>query len=332
MLLVACALILAAGALFASVRTRKTPPDTATPPPLARRLSETGLYAGGDPTRIDPKNLEYSPEFALWSDGAAKRRWLRLPDGERVDASDADHFVFPVGTRFWKEFAFGRRVETRFAERLPDGTFRFATYVWNAAGTDAELAPETGVRNVASITSGVAHDVPSRGDCLACHEGRPGRVLGFNAVSLASELRTLAARGVLKNLPQALLGRPPRIEARDALERSALGYLFANCAGCHNAEGPLADIGLDFDVLVAEGGVSRARDTAFGVPSRFRLPERDDAPRIAPGSPEASVVLARMRSRDPIRQMPPLGTRLVDPEGIELVERFIARQNPHRSN
>jgi hypothetical protein len=32
-----------------------------------------------------------------------------------------------------------------------------------------------------------------------------------------------------------------------------------------------------------------------------------------------------MKSRDPVAQMPPLGTRVVDQAGIDLVERFVAR-------
>ena len=48
--------------------------------------------------------------------------------------------------RLWKEFSFGRRVETRLMERLADGTWRFAAYVWSADGSDARLAPERGIR------------------------------------------------------------------------------------------------------------------------------------------------------------------------------------------
>src|SRR5262245_53854204 len=51
--------------------------------------------AGG--ARIDPGVIEYTPQYPLWTDGAAKRRWLRLPPGEAVDASDPDHFDFPPG-------------------------------------------------------------------------------------------------------------------------------------------------------------------------------------------------------------------------------------------
>jgi mono/diheme cytochrome c family protein len=44
---------------------------------------------------------------------------------------------------------------------------------------------------------------------------------------------------------------------------------------------------------------------------------------VAPGDPQASVLPLRMRSRHPQHQMPPLGTRLTDDEGLALVERWI---------
>src|SRR5688500_16308576 len=82
---------------------------------LPRLLSETGLYAQPATLTVDPQNRPFSPQYPLWSDGAQKARWVRLPAGTAIDAADIDRWDFPVGTRFWKEFAFnGRKVETRF--------------------------------------------------------------------------------------------------------------------------------------------------------------------------------------------------------------------------
>ena len=33
---------------------------------------------------------DYSPQYPLWSDGATKRRWVLLPPGQTIDASDPD--------------------------------------------------------------------------------------------------------------------------------------------------------------------------------------------------------------------------------------------------
>ena len=41
-------------------------------------------------------------------------------------------------------------------------------------------------------------------------------------------------------------------------------------------------------------------------------------------TPARSVLAQRMRTRVPQQQMPPIGTRFPDPEGLALIERWIA--------
>ena len=79
----------------------------------ALRLADTGLYQDASAERVAADVLAYTPQYPLWSDGATKRRWIRLPPGAAIDASDPDAWVFPIGTQIWKEFSFGGRVETR---------------------------------------------------------------------------------------------------------------------------------------------------------------------------------------------------------------------------
>jgi hypothetical protein len=79
--------------------------------------------------------------------------------------------------------------------------------------------------------------------------------------------------------------------------------------------------------LVAPVGAARtpgARETAVGVPSRYRPPAAVGAPlRISPGAPAASVLVQRMSSRHASVQMPPLGTASVDEEAVRLVSDWI---------
>src|SRR5262245_49773858 len=88
---------------------------------LPQHLRDTGLYARATGDDLAGDVLPFTPQYALWSDGAEKRRWIRLPPGGRIDARDPDHWVFPVGTRLWKEFSLGRRLETRMLERTRSG-------------------------------------------------------------------------------------------------------------------------------------------------------------------------------------------------------------------
>jgi mono/diheme cytochrome c family protein len=281
------------------------------------RLQDTGLYAPGG--TIAAGLLEFSPQYPLWTDGASKRRWISLPAGSTIDASDPDAWKFPPGTRVWKEFASGRPVETRVIERGADGRWRFATYIWNEAGTEARLAPPEGatLENIAGMPGG-RYRVPSREDCVACHEAAPARVLGFGALQLSADrdplaphatpapagslLPDLAARGWLSGLPAELLTTPPRIDGRTPEERAALGWLHGNCGHCHNDRGPLASLGL---VLARPGSGARPQEP---------LP--------------VARMLERLRSTNPFTRMPPAGVQVADHEAIELVARGLAAHHP----
>jgi len=309
-------------------------------PPLPELLSATGLHAPGS-TRPRDDHLAFVPQYPLWSDGAAKRRWIHLPPGTSIDASDPDAWSFPPGTRLWKEFAHGRAVETRYIERLADGTWRFATYVWDEDGREARLAPEDGAVVVRADVPGGRYVVPSRQDCLACHEGPSVPVLGFSALQLSPDrdglaphaearedahvgLAEMAARGLVRGLPAALLDVPPRVAGRTPVERAALGYLHANCGHCHNAGGALdgIDLALAQDARDPQRSAARTLRSLLGHDSRFRPHGAAATQRIASdGGP--SVLALRMRTDNPLARMPPLGVAIADDEGIALVERWI---------
>jgi hypothetical protein len=138
--------------------------------PLPVHLRDTGLYAPGRGEEIAADVLPFSPQYGLWSDGAEKRRWIRVPRGTQIDARNPDRWVFPVGTRLWKQFTLRRRLETRMLERTREG-WQFAAYVWSEDGSDAVLAPPTGVS--VSLPSGGRWAIPGTGDCRACHEAQP---------------------------------------------------------------------------------------------------------------------------------------------------------------
>ncbi len=305
--------------------------------PLPEWLSETGLFLIGT-LEIDPRNHPYSPQYALWSDGAVKRRWLYLPPGSAIDGSQSDAWEFPPGTRLWKEFSHGEAVETRMIERLADGSWRFAAYVWNESHTDARLVPAEGLpRHPAAHAPGGRYDIPSREDCLACHEGPAVPVLGVSALQLSTDrdpsapnseplrpgdldLPLLVELGLLINLPEQIVATPPRIAVASGTSRAALGYLHANCGHCHNAAGSLALLELELDQN-PEKRAEAVLQTLIGRPSEFSHAGINT--RVVPGLPDVSLLALRMQSRNPLVQMPPLGTVLPDPAGMELINRWI---------
>ncbi|MET0541438.1 MAG: hypothetical protein ABWZ88_06750, partial [Variovorax sp.] len=135
-LIAATAFIVLSASTANAARAASTAADT----PLPRLLSQTGLYLPGS-TDVSPGIVAFSPQYPLWSDGTRKRRWIQLPAGNTIDATRVDAWEFPVGTKLWKEFGYSRRIETRTIERMADGSWRYATYVWRADGSDAVLAP-----------------------------------------------------------------------------------------------------------------------------------------------------------------------------------------------
>jgi hypothetical protein len=332
--------IVLAGVAAVWAGTPRAEGDTAVQASLPQRLSETGLYAAGT-TRIAPGNIPYTPQYPLWSDGAGKRRWLYLPPGTAIDAANPDAWKFPPGTRLWKEFGYARPIETRLIERLADGSWRFAAYVWDAEGGDALLAPADGVpRLPVPDAPGGVYAIPSRDDCRACHEGAVEPVLGITALQLSpdrdalaphaeapraddADLRALHEGGLLRNLSPELLDNPPRIPAPSAGARAALGYLHGNCGHCHNDDGPLADLDLTLQQSAVSGpaNVARTLETLVGYPSELRSGDIDT--RVVPGAAGLSMLLARMRSRNPFVQMPPLGTRISDSQANALVAHWI---------
>ena len=321
--------------------------STAPWPP--ERLRDTGLYADWSSKTIDPGNLPFSPQYPLWTDGASKSRWMSIPRGTWIDASDTNAWSFPVGTRFWKEFRFSRRAETRFIEHTPEG-WRYASYAWNDDESEAMLVPERGIAQSVEIRDGVRHGIPSRTDCRACHEGSPARVLGFSALQLspdrdpnaphaeepppgAVDLRFLVEHGLVRGLPTAVTAAPPRISAKTATARAALGYLHGNCSSCHTAGGELASLGfsLQYPVGLAPDADPPAVLTAFARSSTFRVAGWTGVnDRLRPGDPDRSVLVARMASRHPVAQMPPLGTRLVDEDAVRLIRKWVAEDLPRQ--
>jgi hypothetical protein len=306
------------------------PVEPATEPDVApAMLSESGLYTNIASRTIAPNVREFEPRFPLWSDGAAKRRWVLLPPNSSIDASDADHWDFPPGTRFWKEFSVaGRPVETRLIQRLASGQWRFVTYVWDNTGRDAALAPESGFKSlpVASAPGG-KYRIPSRQDCLACHESAASPVLGFSAVQLSGapapgrlDLRALVREGVLRGLPAGVEARD--IEARTPVEHAALGYLHGNCAHCHNGSPQRVPVQLDLQQRLHPGREQMALRTLLGE-SRFREAGRNNAAVIVPGHAADSVLIDRMRSTNPMTRMPPLATVVPDDAALSVMRSWI---------
>ncbi|NVB85645.1 MAG: hypothetical protein HOV81_45190 [Kofleriaceae bacterium] len=285
---------------------------------LPAQLSQTGLFADIASETLAPGVMPYTPRFALWSDGATKRRWIYLPPDTQIDSTDPDAWNFPPGTKLWKEFTRdGVRVETRilFKHGAASTDWTMAAYVWTDG--DAALTPD-GVSNAA----GTAHDVPSASQCHGCHGGTRSGVLGVSAVQLAE-------RGEGGDIGLADLVEAGRFTAAvapttipgDDTTRAALGYLHANCSHCHNQRRPPHDGPRCFDPERSFDFTLRTTD--LDAPASTATYRTAIGKAIKAGNPGDSEVMHRIRSRDPDWGMPALGTEVVDDAGVATLETWI---------
>jgi hypothetical protein len=288
---------------------------------LPRRLSETGLYADIATGQLAPGVVPFTPRFPLWSDGSEKQRWIRLPDGTQIDTSDPDEWVFPEGTKVWKQFSLGGvRLETRLLEKRgpTDADWIPLAYVWEADDADAVAAP---LGELDAHHSD--HDVPAAGECFGCHGGRRSFILGFSAVQLPGvaapgelDLRGLIQQGRLTSPPASA----PVIPG-NATEVAALGYLHGNCSHCHNQTRPAREGARCFDPRDSQDftlAVAALASTASTPTYRTVVGQA-----VKPGDPDGSRLFELVSARGFFRQMPPFATEKVDSSAVANIRAWI---------
>ena len=145
------------------------------------KLSDTGLYCDISLGALDRNITLLCAPHGLWADAAEKSRYMRIPPGTKIDTTDMDGWIFPVGMKVWKEFRMGgKKIETRLLEKRSDKSWLMIAYQWNAEQTDAFPVPD-GVVNA----SGTQHDIPPVAQCLECHSSVADALNGVSALMLA---------------------------------------------------------------------------------------------------------------------------------------------------
>lgn len=310
------------------------------PQDVPRRLVETKIFEDLGTMKVADGFLPYRINSPLWSDGATKQRWISVPPGEKVTVAKDGSLVFPVGTRFVKQFDLpegvkprnrSRHLETRVLVVGRTTTYGLS-YRWNAEGTDASLAPEGFDEAIVDEATGVARTwhTPSFGQCWSCHRA-DNRVLGFTRrqIELEGQPRAFADKGLFD--PSLLAAWPAALpspgDAARSIEERALAYLAANCSSCHH-EGASYTGGdqtwiASPDVPLAARGLVGAPNHNYPVASALGLTQ-GNAPLVKPGDPKGSLLVRRLETQDHDLMMPPLGKNVVDAEGAKLISDWVA--------
>jgi len=310
-----------------------------TLPPL---LSQTGAFK--DTRNLVPADglIPYDLIVPFWSDGAAKSRWISMPEG-KIKFAATGEWVFPKGTVFIKTFELPvedtdtnvkRRLETRLLVCDATGGVYGAVYKWRTDNSDADLLVTNLTESISiKTTTNVRTQqwyYPSRQDCLTCHTANAGDVLGVKTRQLNrdftypsgvtdNELRTWNHLGLFDtNLDKPDLNTLPKLARLDdptrSLEDRARSYLDANCAQCHRPKGTVAYFDARYDTpLVAQNLID----------GPVLIDERIDNSRIvAPNDIWRSLLYLRANTTEAFK-MPPLARNTIDEHGMNLLRQWI---------
>lgn len=299
---------------------------------------QLGLYADPQCKHLARGVVSYRPSYELWADGADKERFIFLPEGKKIDTSNADRWTFPVGTRVYKTFSQnGMKLETRVFRKIaePAGieSWSYEAFAWREDQRSVDLVGEQGQ----SDALGTDHDIPKKEDCARCHT-RPGADIlnGFEAIQLNHAgrgwtLQRLIEQGRLVN---GTSGAALNVSVDNAVvpgkpvDQAALGYLHANCGNCHGgATPPPKAQPLNLSVEVGASEASAAKVAAACTVLKRWTGHDPYLFVIDPGSAATSGMIGRMSARAAMGfspdQMPPTGTEKPDLIGIGQVSAWI---------
>ena len=307
--------------------------------PMPATLSGTGLFTDTAALTPAPFLIDYAPNAPFWSDGAAKRRWFVLPDGQSIGFAADGTWSFPVGTITVKHFelplAAGgtTRVETRVMVYRTDGWTGY-TYRWRADQTDADLLNSSASATYQTINPAtnapttLTWNFPSPAQCLQCHTQATGRVLGLNtrqfngnhtyaATGRAdNQLRTLNHIGIFSGdigASSQYGAMPTPTDASASLEGRAKAYLDTNCSICHRPGGP-TPVAMDLRYATALADMQ-----LVGVANQGSV----SGVRVVAGNHASSLLWQRATSTNGNVRMPPLGVQMVDEQGMQLLADWI---------
>jgi len=295
------------------------------PDVVPEKLSGWGLFSDAR-AQLPADGVEpYELNAPLFSDGAVKHRFFRLPEGGKIGVAADGRWEFPAGTVLVKTFGFGERlVETRL---LVNEAGSWQAYVYQWDGDDATLT-QVGARvPVSTMGREITYRVPNRVQCENCHGGTGAvRPLGPRTPQLerAGQIDDFVARGFFSAPPADRTAYPDPMDASAPLEARARAYLDANCAHCHRDGGAAQQSGLWLNremtdplrIGICKPPVAAGRGTGGRKVA------------IMPGNPDASILIFRVSSEEAGVKMPELPAVLSHPEGVALLREWIAAMPP----
>lgn len=257
----------------------------------------------------------------LFTDYSRKQRLVKIPIGTQMTKSGDGTIHFPNGTILTKTFFYynderdttlGKRIiETRLEIKEND-IWNVATYIWNENQTEAILELN-GIDNPISwidkngIGRSTMYHIPTENECMTCHQSNSEMtplgptLLNINRNverngNMINQITHLQDLGLLNQFSVDQIGKMVDYNDLNAsLEDRGRAYLAMNCAHCHNPN------------------------------SWERAAEREFDFRYETNLNEAGILFEEEKIQRALedREMPLIGTTLLDDEGINLIVEYL---------
>ena len=344
-----------------------TPEEGSTGPNFAAlevncpTLSGYNLFAdSSEPRKNANKGIHYDLITPLFTDYAAKYRFIFVPEGKQGGYSNREVMDLPVGSIVAKTFTMPNDflnpgageviIETRLLLHRADGWVALP-YTWREDVSEADLTLAGGTRQLSWIDAdGVSRStnyvIPDANSCKNCHGklqpetgsgasslenvitliGPKARYLNMDNVygdETVNQLRYMERAGILVGVPEDLDSIDTVPDWKDtaaSLEDRAKGYLDINCAHCHRPEGFASNSALFLDYWRDEV------DESYGIcktPVAAGSGSGGFQFDIVPGDASTSIMSYRMDSNEPDVRMPEIGRTLIHSEGVALINEWI---------
>jgi uncharacterized repeat protein (TIGR03806 family) len=325
------------------------------------KLSEWGLFKSIPDQIPEDGVIPFDVTSALFTDDAAKFRFVRLPEGEQIHYSDTERWTNPPGTIYVKTFAYPedarmpepvyQLIETRLIVFGEDKVDTW-TYIYpegdNSDADRINWGPVLDVSwvNLEGQTISLNYEVPNVPQCKDCHGIAQTRSLGPSSgmlnrdndyggdVGEVNQIDYMDSLGMFDSDPppdpddRTTYVTAPAVDATADLHDRVRSYFDSNCSHCHAPDGEISDKGLylDYQSMDPDAGTSFF---TWGVckPQSSGGDGLDcDQPRdIEPGEPGSSFLLCRMKSIAAGERMAPLGRTTVHGDGVELIREWIEK-------
>lgn len=284
-----------------------------------KSLSAFELFKGKMANLVPNDNIEVLKlSSALFTDYTEKQRLLKLPAGTKMTAEGDGLPDFPEGTILAKTFYYNA-AQTKDAQRIIETRilikhkqkWNVATYQWNEEQTDALLADDgatvaVSIETLSGEKKDINYKIPNVFQCYDCHRlngeivpiGPKLRNLNVDVFmngNPVSQLDQLSKKGLLAIAPNTTISKLPDYKDTTLpLEKRARAYFEINCAHCHNPDGFARSFNLNL-----------MYQTSFD---------------------NTGILFNKwnIEHRMTIRDMPKLGTTIIDKEGLHLVQHYLA--------